>query len=562
MNINLLSRNFSILVLVGVFATVGATTAAADPHPNTEGGVAVDQVFQMGNLDNINLFNGALTVTVPLGIKYPLNSSFSYQFLLVANSNPWDFWAQLYGSGSNTYTESDSAPSHCSNAGLGWRVSFGAVMFGEPFAPAGPVCATTTTASGSAYAIYEAPDGSQHLFYATLHQNDPDDYFDGVQDSVSTGVENVLYTRDGTYLRLKRYSGYSEIEFPDGKIHHFDSTGRLTQIRDPWNKQVNVGYLTTAGGGCPGALSNETSCWEITDSENRTQWIYFRSDLWPYNNTAPYGSLITRVVLAAFGGGQATYQFNYTVPSPFGRGCPSFDPNLGDIAVPLLTSVTQPDGSSYSPGASGYLTSPAGAGNCNYGSGSLTHLTLPTLGSIGWQYQVYYFPSGSTKIYYRTDNVGVASRTTTDALGNLVGTWTYATSDNAQNIANNSQQVVNTITDPLGNQRVHYFSVAVDSGYGPGPNLYDYGLPYTPLTTMPSNSNLFLSEQIYDAGGNLKRTEYTRYERDLVVIDTLPDALGSNSREAQHETVYDDGSQAGFTDTSFDGVGHYGNVTK
>ena len=33
--------------------------------PNTNGGVAVDQVFQVGDVDNVNLFNGSLTVAIP-----------------------------------------------------------------------------------------------------------------------------------------------------------------------------------------------------------------------------------------------------------------------------------------------------------------------------------------------------------------------------------------------------------------------------------------------------------------------------------------------------------------
>jgi RHS repeat-associated protein len=556
-----LSRCRSALTLAGVALALGALPAAADPHPNTNAGVAVDQAFQMGNVDNINLFNGSLTVTIPLGISYPLNTDFSYHFTLVANSNPWDFWIINYGGGVPQLQESESQPSHCSNAGLGWRVSFGAVMFGFPFTPSGAVC-TTIPAAGleAAGAVYEAPDGSQHLFYATLHPNDPDDFYNGVQDSTANGgVENVLYTRDGSYLRLRRNGAASEIDFPDGKVHTFGADGRITQMRDPFNKQVNISYLS--GSACTGAVAGESSCWQITDSEARTHWVYFRSDLPPYNDTPPYGALITRVVLAAFGGAQATYQFNYTVPAAFGRGCPMSDTNFGDVSAPLLASVTLPDGSSYAPvasGASGYILQPAGPGNCVEGSASLTHLTLPTLGSLGWQYQVYNFPISSTKVAYKVNNPGVATRTTYDASNNVVGTWTYAISADSTD-----QQAVTSVTDPLGNRSVRYFSIATDVGvFGPGPNAPDYGRPYTPLTTLPSNPNLFLSEQVFDAAGVLRRTEYTRIERDVISFGSgPPDATNNNGREAQHETVYDDGSQGGWSETSSDGVGHYRQVT-
>src|SRR5580704_4023297 len=180
-----------------------ALVAVASPLPNTNGGVAVDQVFQVGDIDNVNLFNGSLTVAIPLGISYPVNGGFSYRFTLIGNSNPWDFWTASYPDGNGGfYTEPDAAPSHCSNAGMGWRVSFGALSFGYPAQPASPVCAVSAANLffDQALAIYEAPDGSQHLFYATLHLSDPDDFWNGVQDNAGTGVENVLYTRDGSYL--------------------------------------------------------------------------------------------------------------------------------------------------------------------------------------------------------------------------------------------------------------------------------------------------------------------------------------------------------------------------
>jgi hypothetical protein len=85
----------SLLAAAALCPLLGTLPAAASPHPNTNSGVAVDQVFQVGNVDNINLFNGSLTVAIPLGITYPVNGSFSYRFTLVGNSNPWGFWQEL-----------------------------------------------------------------------------------------------------------------------------------------------------------------------------------------------------------------------------------------------------------------------------------------------------------------------------------------------------------------------------------------------------------------------------------------------------------------------------------
>jgi RHS repeat-associated protein len=543
-----------------------ALPAAADAHTNTQGGVDVNQVFQVGSIDDINLFNGALTVAIPLGLSYPDGARMSYRLTLVASSNPWVFWSET----TPTITYSESQPNQCSNAGFGWRVSFGAVAYGDvlassPNAPSTPVCASP--ANGEPLAIYEGPDGAQHIFYATLHAGDPDDTFDGIQDNLVADVENVQYTRDGSYLRLIRYNAHTAsesttIEFPNGEIHSFDKAGQITQIKDRFNNQVNFAYLTTAAGGCPGATGSETSCWKISDTVGRTHWIYFRTDLPVYNGTGIYQGLISRVVLAGFSATQSTYTFNYVVSPTIGRGCPMTDPNFGDIQVPLLASVTLPDGSQYQPTASGYILQAAGAGKCVEGSGSLAHLTLPTQGTLDWTYQQYYFPSASSTPNQRpfhTQNPGILTRTTFD--GANTATWTYSTTSNAPD--GTTPFVMNQVTDPLGSRWQRYFSLSLANTFGPGPNAGDYGLQYNPTQTQsgnnpPTASDVFLSEQVFDALGNLRRTVYRRYERDVQQFGgTPPDVNDNDDRLAQEVTVYDDGTQSGYLDADFDGVGHY-----
>ena len=55
--------------------------------------------------------------------------------------------------------------------------------------------------------IYQDENGTDHIFYPTLHDGD-------AEDAPVSGVSDVEYTRDGSYLRLKVYTaGYKEIEF-------------------------------------------------------------------------------------------------------------------------------------------------------------------------------------------------------------------------------------------------------------------------------------------------------------------------------------------------------------
>ena len=549
---------------VALAVLLAALPAAADPHPNNQGGVDVNEVMQIGTIDNVNLFNGALTVSIPLGLSYPNGAQMTYGLKLVANSNPWDFWTET-----DTTTHFESEPSHCSNAGLGWRVSLGAVAYGDEMAgltPSSIVCATAGDAQP--LAIYEGPDGAQHIFVATLHDGDPDDVFNGVQDNLVADVENVQYTRDGSYLRLTRYNAHAAnetttIEFPTGEIHTFNRAGQVTQIKDRFNNQVNVSYLTTAASGCPGATGAETSCWKIADTQGRTQWVYFRSDLPWYNGTGIYQPLVSRVVLAAFNASQATYTFNYAVSPTIGRSCPMSDPKVGDVQVPLLTGITLPDGSQYQPTATGYVLQAAGAGACTSNSGSLLHLTLPTAGTLDWTYQIYNFPSASASPNTRpfhSANPGVKTRTMFD--GTTAAVWTYTPSFNSPD--GTTPYTMNEVVDPLGSRFDRYFSLSLANGLAPGPNAYDYGTQYNPTQTEsgnnpPTSTDLFLSEQVFDAAGNLRRTTWRRFERDVLGGSNgfPPGVNDNNDRLAQENIVYDDGTQAGYTDADFDGVGHY-----
>jgi YD repeat-containing protein len=494
--------------------------AAADVHPNTESGVAVDRAFQSEEVDNINLFNGNLTVTIPLGNAYPVNGALSYRFTLVYNSNPWTYASRTLSDGKTTYTH--SMPSPCSNAGLGWRESFGGI---------GPsTCNSTDNTVTSATETYEAPDGSQHLFYSSLHPGE-------------TPTSGYLYTRDGSYLRLHRLPPTldSEIEFPDGTIHHFNSVGQITQIRDRFGTVGNnVSFFYFADTKiCSGA----PTCWQIHDSQNRDHWVYFRAEG------------IDHLDLAAFGGQRAIYTFNYATTMT-ARSCLSNDSTFGDLNVSFLTNVVLPDGSSYAPGLGGYGIALAGKGGCAFASGSLTGLTLPTLARISWGYQTYFFPTPGR----RASNPGIATRTATDAAGNRIGQWTYTTTPTIEP-GGASIELVNAVNDPAGNVTKRYFSTGPTGAggiYGPGSNVYDYARQYTPKTQL-GTTGLYLSEQVFDSGGTLRRTEWVRYERDLIdsLVTQLPDASNNNGRLAQQTTVYDDGTQAGSIDQDFDGVGHY-----
>jgi|HubBroStandDraft_3_1064219.scaffolds.fasta_scaffold01115_3 RHS repeat-associated protein len=515
--------NRSLVVCAFLLLAAGAVLpAAADVHPNDASGFKVDQAFQSGDLDHINLFNGNLTLSIPLGQVYHVGGTLSYRFTLTYNSNPWSFWQRFDQSYNTDFNEAD--PSYCSNAGLGWRVSFGRLF--TPCVPANQ--------DSQGLAVYEGPDGSQHIFYATLHPGE-------------AATPNVNYTRDGSYLRLSKEQqlGTWLMEYPDGTLNRFDASGRLMQIIDRFNNQVSFDYSTP----------NE---WIISDTQGRTHTVYFRTDLLPYTQT------VDRVVLAAFNGSAATYQFNYYPAVTLYKGCPFNDPpaagyTTNQTSAPLLASVSQPDGSAYAIPRTGYVTTAPGSGQlCVSGSGSLLSLTLPTLGQLQWTYQQYSFPVSNSKPW-RTWSSGVATRTMVSAAGATVGQWTYATAITQEPPGVKPLELVNSVTDPLSNRIERHFSVSVFNSYT-DPGIYDYGAPFTVKATAPGSSTLYLSSRTFNASNVLVRSEYATFEHDVVdATGLLPDAANNNRRMLASRTVFEDDGQS-YTETdasSFDGLGHY-----
>src|SRR5258708_3221583 len=81
------ARNFRFVCFL-VFAAL-ANAALAD-HPNIARGFDVGKPYQMNGIDNINLFNGNLTVTLPIGQRYHVNGGLGYGLALVYSGNVWD----------------------------------------------------------------------------------------------------------------------------------------------------------------------------------------------------------------------------------------------------------------------------------------------------------------------------------------------------------------------------------------------------------------------------------------------------------------------------------------
>ncbi|NJL27741.1 MAG: hypothetical protein HC897_07515, partial [Thermoanaerobaculia bacterium] len=132
-----------------------ALPATAQQYPSQARGLGAAVAYQSGDLDHVNLFNGQLSLTLPLGQGYPVGPGLGYGLALTYTSNLWSFnnfrtCSSPGGTTSYYLPEIDEK----ANAGPGWRVSVGKLE--------APVTPDTRW-------HYFPPDGGEVLLYPTLH---------------------------------------------------------------------------------------------------------------------------------------------------------------------------------------------------------------------------------------------------------------------------------------------------------------------------------------------------------------------------------------------------------
>jgi RHS repeat-associated protein len=513
-----------------------STPLVAEQSPRHELGFAPDKVYDAIDRDAINTFNGNLTISIPLGPSYPVSEHLGYAFALSYNSNAWDF-EEIMGLPHAT-------PSRLSNAGMGWLVSLGRIV------PSG--IATAPFA-------YEGPDGNHHNFWSSLHEEPPTPH--------PPSVASVSYSRDGTYLRLITWAdGRRDVHFSDGTIRAFDPDGELTAIKDAFANTVTVTRVDTRPAECASTIGF-VFAWEITDSQNaRTNYVCFRSFSYP---DSTYDGQVDRIVLATPAGGSASYVFGYT-PTNVPRTCGAlYDPN--PVNVPLLTSITLPDGSQYL--FTYYLAPPLNA--CE--QGLLAQMRLPTKAFVDYTYRRFTIPAEPEcdAQPYDTNVTGVATRIVSGPRI-ATATWTWSSSFtttpgtifcNGQPSAPPPEEMTVTATDPNGNVTEHFYSVWPGSTQIASPNNFepgDYGAPFTRMPNTGSGG-ITLSRRIYDPPGYAanprapERSIFATYVRDGSCGTSAPSCLDRNQRVTAERTLYHDDEDRILTTfyTDFDGLGHF-----
>jgi len=526
-------------------ALLVASPALAQEDPNLARGFSPGELYDYSGVDTVNLFNGNLVLSIPVGLRYPLGGGFSYGLVLSYNSTVWDFETVIV----NQLSYAAAEPRQ-TNAGLGWHLSLGGTLYHK------------NHPDSRERWRFVGEDGSEHGFYTSLHVAEP--YEPGVH-----------YSRDGSYLRLLLGGGANkEVEYPDGTVRVFEPDPteqyryRLREIHDRFGNWVRVAYVGNV--------------WQITDSAGR----YHQVVLGAVDGSGGQPR-VKRAELERFGGGGLAkwtlgYEPNGSRP-PIRASCKDNEPLPPGVPykqfdVPLLASVTLPDGTAYEVGP---YNNPADCENAEGElvedlPGTLPRLRLPTRGLVEWDFQAYQFPNrpieNQPESVINGESAGVERRRMLAADGTCwVGaiekcTWHY---DWAHLLAGGEFSRETAVTTPADDTTVNYFNQkwtldeADWSGWG-------YGLPYRRGAAY-RYQDLYLSQRIYDGergqGGTLARSVYVAYGHDKLKPRSNTtyntEWHDSNRRLIARRVHYDDDLYQGaprFTEqrmSDFDGVGHH-----
>ncbi|HYI34751.1 MAG TPA: hypothetical protein VEX88_14920 [Glaciibacter sp.] len=564
-----------VVLLLAVLAAF-TYQAEGQQHQNLEKGFKPGQAYAFSDVDEVNLFNGNLNVSLPIGPTYKVGGNLSYGFTLAYAGNNWDYdqSAQEVRITDGPFQTVQTGfirwaiPIRHNNAGMGWLFSMGRIL------------SYIETRGEYPYPVYQSPDGAEHVLFPSL---------DG-----SAGIADVSYSRSGTYMRhkvLRDANGAvdgQELEFGDGTIKEFTAGGAIRKIRDRFGNAVNITEHAANAAGIP--APNATACG--TSYKTRKVADPYRTHYLYYALTPGYAAFmpdrVCQASLAVYGG-TANYLFTYVdrhisrqkaaSPEPYYE----LDRPTPTVQVPLLTQVTLPYGTSYdlvydigkaqdgTGVRSDSTTIPAQvsdlADQLNPGSfsGHLVEMRMPTRGKYEWLYRRYIFPPDYESPTAPLDpeaklppsqSAGVWKRKKY-VKDNDPDIWTYTSS--FLNESMGRTVAVTTVAAPDGATTANYFSLW---SWG-GSRDDDYGLPYTRRPSLAGEDlnprdGMYLSSRTTLPDGK-KRVNYVRYEWDPTGSGV--ENSDTNRRVSGRLTVFEDQTTTKEVYSDFDGLGHYRTTT-
>lgn len=497
-------------------------------HPNHERGLNAHS-YLSGNFDHVNLYNGNLTLTIPIA-SGKVGGALDYNLTLVYNSTAWSFKTENQPNyGERTQAE----PNRKSNAGMGWMLSLGAI-----YAPDTP----WYNDDKDNY-LYVAPDGSEHFFNSQLYPQG--------------GQTSRFFTNDGTYLRMRAEGGGFKIEFPDGLVHTFTASAPkiylLSKMEDRFGNVLDVD--TTQAGK-----------WTLKEKCQGCA-TYTRQHVIEFS-----GGNVSSVKLnmtPGTGVSATEYAFTYTSQSIQRHNKDTWvrDPGTTQIPATFLTSLKLPaDAGFYN---FEYST------NNSVTTGMILSATLPTRGHYKWNYTPYQrwvkpvdlnapvcVDPNPCPLPALSSNEGVWYKEIYNKPGDStpIGKFEYILHEITPTTSDRLGQSSVTVRSPIGDDTVNYFSLSFDeTDYQD----WAYSLPLTQNQSITrtiggQTRTLYLSQEIYNGhaeDGTKLRSVYVAYDSDP--RPNFPDRF--NRRLTAQVTVYHDDNDrwSGVFYSDWNGLGKF-----
>lgn len=383
----LLKRRWLAVLLLIVAAPV-----SAQKEPTNELGFQPGKLYDFSEVDSVNLFNGNLMLSVPIGPRKQVSPALSYQIQVFYNGKVWDFetYEGCVPFGQTHGVCQDQLPNRRSNAGLGWRVSFGRLL--PPYEPTNHRKSTDERQLW----IYESPAGDEHAFGGG-------------------STDRVRISADASALRLVRIDTggahpHYDVEFPSGEVHRFqmeEGAYRLKKISDRFASYVQFTYTYAADD------AKRVVALEILDSTLTRHTIHYGHET-ELSESVDRGAVVESIELQGFRGATVTYDFQYaTVVANYIRQGQGWQ-----AVVPVLTGIVQPDGTTF-----GFDYHHADNGATLVEQGTILRVTLPTGGTTEYRYHSYALPAKKT-CGGPIDEPGIKSRAISD--GVTTRTWDYS----------------------------------------------------------------------------------------------------------------------------------------
>ena len=558
-------------------------------HPLLKKGPQRDM---LGSVDSVNAKNGNGFMRIPIGQSYKIGGNFEFQLTLTYNSKIWEDIAGNY-TGDPHASIATAFPARTSNAGVGWTLNVGRLT-----PPRG-------IGNSSDYWKFTGSDGGDHLFFPTLHQGLPEE-------------AGFSYSRDGSYIRLTDLTGGAHlVEFPDGMSYEFGPDNRLVKIYDALGPEVN--YLNVTYSGTTQILK---------DPKGRTWKLFYEDFILPaglypvqYQEDERTIQILNRVEMPGPYSKEVNWWFHY-VREPdgsypeLGLGC--VGPDLQSTPLPLLEQVVLPDDD---PDRAGpllryWVDYDLATPQDGCIRGSLRTLTLPTGGTIEWDYVTRVVPvhcapppgeEPTPFIWGRS--AWVNARRYMDLDGTLLAHWNYSYhfSDRPAKGSDRClgggpeefapEALISVETNPLGDKIFTAYNIwpkvfESEHGYSalnhgidvlrPGVTggadiwNYDGGTPIPvvdPADPAEAGEKRLLSQVYYrkQSGGGFQRysATYLKYEADRPVLVTGPYIdVDFSSMDRNHRMVsrrihyFDESGDHGPTTAvtyyrAFDGLGNF-----